>query len=198
LSWGTKAVTSTGKAHASGDADKAAARVNSRRARAAEMRSADSPRAGRSRRAQLERALSTSGAREASSAAATMLSSMQVVLCLALAIVNYALKLRFSRYLFFVGAALSSLGFFIMCASFAYFIRAALMGSHGTLAHRANALFTFASWVAIAGAAAALAIVSESSPIYRVAGVIFIGTYSVFGLLALRFALFPSLARTEL
>jgi cellulose synthase/poly-beta-1,6-N-acetylglucosamine synthase-like glycosyltransferase len=95
LSWGTKSATSTVRAGGSGEAERAAARVSSRRA-AREDASLSPSRsaASRSRRSELVAAVRAMSARESSSAAASMLSILQVTLAILVAVVNYAIKVH--------------------------------------------------------------------------------------------------------
>jgi hypothetical protein len=195
VSWGTKAVSATGRSHAVGGlAEKAAARANGRRQAQAQRVAAGSGSgrgeggSGINRRAALSSTLRNAAAREASAGYTNMLSVAQLLLCLALAITNSALEYNFERYLLYLGLGLSIIGYMIMGASMLFFVSRAVCGASSSCSHRANALLITAGWLVIVGALAVLATAGDGRTAELAAGVFF-GTYAVLMALSLRFFL---------
>jgi cellulose synthase/poly-beta-1,6-N-acetylglucosamine synthase-like glycosyltransferase len=172
LSWGTKAVASTGQTLAGGAAKKAADRADARRsARAAN----GSERPVGNRRAHIAEKLRISASREASNSWATTVSIVQVVLCLTIAVVNYAINQAFTRYLFYLGAGLSSIGFGIMSASFVYFASSACCGRNATLSSQANATLVVGTWLTLI-----ISVILVSAGLYQAGGSLFAVALAIF------------------
>ena len=86
-----------------------------------------------------------------------------------------------TRYLFFLGAGLSVLGFIIMVLSVVYFVKSACCGLNSSVAHRFRTFFVLTCWVAMCGAVGLIAF-EESTTFYNVSvgGILFLAGLGVF------------------
>ena len=134
------------------------------------------------RRAALQKGLRATEAQESSAYCTTVLSALQVGLCLLLAALNSSLR-GISHYLLYFGLAVGGVGYLIMLLSFCYFVPRAVCGARSTCVQRVNALVVFAGWCAIVGSLVCIAI--PSLHLGLVGAGAFFGAYAILMVLAL-------------
>jgi hypothetical protein len=176
ITWGTKAVSSSGK---SGVGELATKKAESSRRRYLEVSSSSQAFNSSSRRQALTKQLRESTAIEENQYTTTLISFTQLALCLIVLVVNFQLR-GVAHYLLYFGLSVSIIGYIIMTASFSYFLGRAVCGCGGarpTVCQRFNALFIFLGWLTILGSVFLISVPSMGLQVEG--GYAFIFTYLI-------------------